>query len=359
MSVTALLRQYTTALTLTNDAMYPGLIDQVHREVPYLWYMSNRGKAGGLKFENGGTQLTFDIINAKNNNTTAYYGFQSLTPAGTEEITKGLEPWKSNAQMVSVHLDEILENYGEEGIIKIAPAKYQVALMSMYGEIHRQLVQGVVGTTGAAATRRFQPASSNELLPLGFLIQKEFTNVDLIHQINQNTETYFQNQVNVSAATTFAGFRAEMRDINHDCSFGSTLDAPDLGLCTQDYYQLIEAATDDRRRYVDETTANVAFEHVVLGPTMYIIDHMLPDFGDTNADAVTLTPAAARAACVLLNTNWIEIVVHEMAYFTPTPWVEAINQTAIHSKIIFKACHRVTQRRKHGLHLGVTGTIAS
>ena len=359
MSVTSLLRQYTTALTLTNDAMYPGIIDQVHREVPYLWWMANRARGGGIMFENGGTKLKFDIINSQNTNRKAYYGADTLNPTATEEITAGFEVWRSNAQMIMLHLDEILENYGEQGIVKLAPAKYQVGLMSLYNDVHRQLVKGVVGTTGTGtANLRFQ-ADDKELLPLGFLIQKEFNNADLVHEINQSTETYHRNQVSLSGAVNWAGFRKEMRNVTHLASFGSTNDAPDLGLCTQAYYELIEASVDDRRRYVNEVDADVAFEHVKLGPTTYIMDYQVPDFGDNASDTVSLTAAAARAACIGLNTNWMQLVVHEMAYFTPTPWVEAINQTAIFSKIILKASHRCTQRRKQYLHYGVDGAIAA
>ena len=361
MSLTSLTRQYTTLLTATNDNMYPDIVDQVHNGVAYLWYMANRARpGGGIVFESGGTQLKFPIVQARNTNSKAYYGYDTLNPTPQDEITAGFEPWKSNAQMVAISMDEILENMGPEGIIKILPAKYQVALMSMYQDVHRQLVQGVVGTTDTNPTRRFE-AGPKELLPLGFLVQKQFTDPDdNVHSLNQGTETYWRNQRLESTAATFADFRRECRSIIHNCSFGSTLDGPDLGLCTQAYFELLEASSDTlMRRYVDDTMADLAFEHIRTGQTTYIMDPVLPDFGDTTLDAVTLTAVTARAACVYLNTNWIQLVVHESAYFTPTPWVEAINQTAIFSKMILKASHRTTQRRKLGLHLGVTGTINS
>jgi hypothetical protein len=365
MSLTTLTRQYTTLLTATNDNMYPEIVDQVHNQVPYLWFMANRARpGGGIVFESGGTQLKFPIVQARNTNSKAYYGYDTLNPTPQDELTSGFEPWRSNAQMVAISMDEILENMGPEGIIKILPAKYQVALMSMYQDVHRQLVQGLVGTTGAAPADRFEPGPK-ELLPLGFLVQKyaagsAYANSDLVHSLNQVTETYWKNQCLISAATSFAAFRRESRQIVHSCSFGSTTDSPDLGLCTQAYYELLEASSDtNMRRYVDKDAVDVGFEHVKLGQTTYIMDTVLPDFGDTGTDDVTLTAATTRAACVYLNTNWIQLVVHEMAYFTPTPWVEAINQTAIFSKLILKGSHRTTQRRKLGLHLGVDGTIAA
>lgn len=358
MSIVALLREYTTKLTLTNDNMYPDIIDQVHREVPYLYWMANRARAGGIMFERGGTKLKMNIVHAENTNRKAYYGSDTLPVGETDEITAGFEVWRSNATMIQITLDEMLENYGEEGIIKIAPAKYQVALMGMYGDVHRQLVQGTVGGASAPTFQRFI-AADKELLPLGFLVQKSFNNADKVHELDQTTQTFFRNKVFLSAATTLTGFRKEMRNVTHQASFGSTLDAPDLGLCTQEYYELIESAIDDRRRYGDTEAAELGYEAIRLGPTTYMIDSKVPDFGATAADTVALAPAATRAACIGINTNWMQLVVHELAYFQPTPWVEAINQTAIYSKIILKASHRCTQRRKQYLHHNVDGTIVT
>lgn len=368
----SLLRTYTTALSLTNDNMYPEIIDQVHREVPYLWWMSNRARAGGLMFESGGTKLKFDVVHAENTNRTAYYGFDTLTPSDTDEVTAGFEGWVSNAQMVAISLDEILENYGPEGIIKIAPTKYQIALMSMTGDVHRQLVQGVVGTPAGTADERCvagtAPTGRTELLPLSYLIQKYdtatnlYVNADTIHSIAQPSgstgQSWWRNQCLLSTADSFAKFRREMRNITHSCSQGSTNDAPDLGLCDQFYYELIESAVDHQRQYMDVPTTDMGFDNIKLGPTTFIIDHRLPNWGADLTAAMTLTQNSTNCGALYLNTNWLQLVVHEMAYFQPTPWVEAIDQTAIYSKIILKASHRMTQRRKHGVHYTVDGTIA-
>jgi hypothetical protein len=325
-------------------------------------------------FERGGTKLKFDIVHAENTNRTAYYGFDTLTPADTDEVTAGFENWVSNATMVAISLDDILENYGPEGIIKIAPVKYQVALMGLTGDVHRQLVQGVAGTGTTGAERHVAGTSATgrtELIPLSYMIQKHLTanlyaNADVIHSITQPTAAsaahpYWINQCLLSPSTTdtFAEFRREMRNITHTCSQGSTNDAPDLGLCDQFYYELIESAVDSQRQYMDVPTTDMGFDNIKLGPTTFIIDHRVPDFGNAVDDDVDLTPTQAQCAALYLNTNWLQLVVHELAYFQPTPWVEAIDQTAIYSKIILKASHRMTQRRKQGLHYGVTGTIAS
>jgi len=356
--------------------MYPDIIDQVHREVPYLWWMSNRARAGGLMFERGGTKLKFDIVHAENTNRTAYYGFDNLTPADTDEVTAGFENWVSNATMVAISLDDILENYGPEGMMKIAPVKYQIALMGLTGDIHRQLVQGVVGTAGAAPGDRCVAGTSatgrTELLPLSFLIQKTtgagtniYSNLDDIHSIRQPTtgpagQAFWYNQSLLSTRSgSFAGFRAEMRNITHMCSQGSTNDAPDLGLCDQFYYELIEAAVDAQRQYMDVPTTDMGFDNIKLGPTTFLIDQRVPNWGANAAADMTLTPAIGNCGAFYLNTNWLQLVVHELAYFQPTPWVETIDQTAIYSKITLKASHRITQRRKHGVHYAVVGTTST
>lgn len=357
MTVTQLLRDYATALTLSNDNMHPGIIDQVHGNVAYLWYMANKARpGGGIVMENGGTRLKFPIIQQQNSTFKWVYGYDTVNPTPQDGITAGFERWYTATQVASVNLDEILENGGDEGVYDIANANMQIAAMSMYTGFHQGLVRGVVGTTGTDPTFRFQPATSKDILPLGFLFQKGFTNEVPIHSINQVTDTYWRNQVLVSTGTAnFATFRRETRRAVHLATFGSTGDGPDLGLCNQGYFELVEAATDVNRRYTTQD-ADIKFEHVVVGGVTYIMDTVLPGFGSTATDTVTLTPVDTDVACLYLNTNWLQIVVHEMAYFQPLEWQKPIEQLAIFSTIVTKASHRVTQRRKHTLHLGVDGT---
>lgn len=360
MSVTQLLRDYATGLTLSNDTMHPEIIDQVHGNVAYLWYMANRARpGGGIILESGGTRLKFPIVHQQNNTFKWVYGYDTVIPTPQDGITSGFEKWYTATQVASIDLDSILENGGDAGVYDIANANMQIAAMSMYTGFHQGLVRGVVGTVGTNPTRSFQAATSKDILPLGFLIQKDFTNETTIHAINQVTDSYWRNQILISTGTAnFATFRRETRRAVHLATFGSTGDSPDLGLCNQGYYELCEAATDVNRRYVAKD-ADIQFEHVQIGGVTYIMDTVLPGFGSTATDTVTLTPVETDVACLYLNTNWIQIVVHEMAYFMPLEWQKPMEQLAIFSTIVTKASHRVTQRRKHTIHVGVDSTVTS
>lgn len=366
MSYTTLLREYATALSLTNDAMYPQVIDQVHGNVAYLWYMANRARPqGGIVFENGGTKLKFAIVQARNSTGKWIYGHDTVNPTPQDEVTSGFEGWSTFTEVASAHMDEILENGGEEGIIPLINTKVQIAVMSAHSDVHQALVRGVVGTTGAAPAARFERADAKTVLPLGFLIQKYdpatgiYTNSDLVHGINQVTDTYWKNQIVISTGgEVFAAFRRNQRRAVHAATFGSTGDSPDLCLCNQEYYELTEAATDVNRRYTG-VDADIMFEHVVIGGVTYLMDTVLPYFGSTATDNVTLTPSVTDCAGIYLNTNWIQIVVHEQAYFTMLDWEKPVNQLAIFSTNVTKLSHRVTQRRKHTLHMGADSTVTA
>ncbi len=371
MSITSLLRQYTTELTATGDNVQVGLIDQVHSQIAYLWAMANKARPmGGIVFESGGELLRFDIIHATNNNTKPIDGWDMVEPTPTDEATVAFEGWSTNATPVAIPLTDILKNAMPGSSYKLAPIKYQIATMAHQSELHRQLVAGKLGTTGVSPTLRFQRGGHSDptlddkcLLPLGYLLQKSGSmgpagspNVDSIHGKVQTIDTYFQNQEVVSAATTFAMFRREVRKAIRLGARGSTNDAPDLALAHGDYYDCLSAAMDAQKQYQDVKSVQGQFDSIQVGPCSFYVDDVLPGFGDTASDAVTLAQSGTQAAAVFLNTNWIQIVVHEDAYVQPLPWNVMANRLGVGSTIVTMASHRVTQRRKHVIHLGVAAT---
>lgn len=353
MPAVSLTRQYATLLSLTFDQYKPTLVDNIHRGIPYLWWLENRAKGVGVRMESGGTMVRVPVIYATNTNARSYYGYDPLVANATEEITSTFERWRSNATVVAISLDEILENGGVEGIIKILPSKMAVGEMSMRQEINRQLVQGTV-EAGATPLRFIDGNSNKDLLPLGNLIQKEFATASItVHNVNQNTNSWWQNQAtDFDGATTGTLLKKTMTTLYNNCSKGGTNDSPDLILSDQSFYEAYMATLTAQQRfgnYEDVDVAGAGFPNLrFMGATM-IWDEYVPSMGTTTADAVSTTQAAANAVAFFINTNWVEFVVHRDAYFEVTPWVEPNDQTAIYAKILLKATHIVTQRRKQGL----------
>jgi hypothetical protein len=366
-------RQYATLLSLTFDNYKPTLVDNIHKGIPYLWWMENRAKGVGVRMESGGTRIRVPVVYSTNANAKSFYGYDLLTASPTEEITSTFEPWKSNATVVALSWDEILENGGPEGLIGILPSKMKVAEMSMRQEINRQLVQGIVGGAGSPTFARFIAGNGTpgkDLLPLGYLIQKNMTlNADLIHSVDQNANSWWRpggtstgGQVLASTAANYADLKKEMNHKYNDCAKGGTNDAPDLILCDQNYYEVYEGSLMMLQRYdnyLDEDAASAGFGGLRFKGATLLWDEYVPDFGATTTDTVALAQTASRAVAFFLNSNWIELVVHRLGYFETTPFQEPNDQTAIYAKVLLKAGHIITQRRKHSVHYNVNSAIAT
>lgn len=361
MPATQLVRQYATLLSLTADNYKRTLVDNFHKAIPYLWWLRNRAKGVGLRFESGGTQVRVPVVYAPNTNAKSYQGYDLLSASPTEEITSTFEPWKSNSTIVALSWDEILENGGPEGLISILPSKWRIAEMGMQQEINRQLVQGTVSGVRFIAGNG---TPGKDLLPLGWLVQKDFTaNADLVHQVNQTTNTWWRNKVSASTAGSYAALKAEMNSLYLECAKGGTNDGPDLILCDQFYYLVYEGSLMVLQRYdnyVDEAVASAGFGGLQFKQATMLWDEMVPSFGANIGATVSTTQAQADAVAFFLNSNWLELVVHRLGFFEMTPFEEPIDQTAIYSKMLLKASHIVTQRRKQGLHYAVNaGTIVA
>jgi len=349
------------------DEMRGELVDQVHAGIGYIWYMKNRGRGRdrgmgrGIRPYTGGAKVRVPVIWAKNTNTKTYSKFENLTVNATDEQTSGYDDMKNMATTVGISGQEMDENQGEFAKRDLLRDKVDIAELSMKEELERLLIQGIVGTTGAQPTRRHQPGNNGkDFNPLGYLIQKEFSNLDGIHAINQNTETWWRNQVKLGAPAgathTFAEMFLEMANLYNNCSKGSTNDAVDLILASQDYFEFYEAGLQPQQRYGnygDEAAASAGFETVKFKGALMFWSEFMPGFGATATDSVDLNAVAAEACALFLNTRWLELVVSSRVNFVTTPFVEPYDQDAIWSKILLRAQHICKQRRKLGLHHNV------
>lgn len=359
MASTSLTRIYDTLFSLTLDAYKDTLADNIHKAIPYLWWLENRGRGQGTRMENGGVKIQIPVVFAKNTNAQSYSKYDRLNLNPTEEITSALEDWAECATTVSVSRREMRQNSGNRAIMNLLRNKMNVAEMSLRQEINRQLVQGVVGLTGTNPTRRFENGNSNkDMLPLGALIQKDFSSMSL-HSINQSTETWWQNQATLSAATTYAGLKKEMNNIYNNCTKGGTNDAPDFALCDQNYFEVYEGSLMAIQRYGnygDDGAASAGYESLKFKGAVMLWDEFVPNPTNTATSAVSLTQVGTQAAAFFMNSKWLELVIDEETNFISTPFEEPVDQTAIYAKLLFMGQHTVTQRRKHGLHYNVTAT---
>ena len=163
MASTSLSRVYDTLLTLTLDAYRSTLADQIHKSIPYLWWLEERGRGTGIRYENGGAKVRIPVVWAKNTNAQSYSKYDRINLMPTEEITAAFEDWSESAQTIALSRREIRQNSGRAAIMNLLREKVNVAEMSFREEIERQLVQGTVSTTDASEL--VAGNSSKDMLP--------------------------------------------------------------------------------------------------------------------------------------------------------------------------------------------------
>jgi len=367
MASTSELRIYSSLFSTTLDDHSAELADNIFTGIPYLWYLTNRGRGRdrgsgrGIRFQNGGARVKVPVIWAQNSNAMSYSKFESLNVNPTDSITVTIEDLAQLAVTVGISGEEMDQNQGLAGKRELLRDKVDIAEMTLKEMVERQLVQGT--PSGILFDRG---NNNKDMLPLGNLIQKDPTQAGTVHAIDQAGEDWWRNRTKLSAATTAPMFRMEMTQLYNDCSKGSTQDHPDLGLASQPYYESYEGGLVAQQRYGnygDDGVASAGFEAIKFKGMMMFWSEFFPGVGNTAGDATALLPPAdgTDAGCFFLNSKWLELVISRALFFKATDFIEPYDQDAIWAKILFRGQHTIKQRRKCGLHYAVdassTGVI--
>mgnify|MGYP001585905266 CR=1 FL=1 len=359
------LRVWSSIYTTTLDDVRDEIPDQVHNHIVLTWFMRNKGRgkdrgdgAGrGFRFQNGGAKIRIPVVLEKNNNTKWYSRYEAMNVNPTDEITNGIDVMRQLSQTVGISGDELDSNSGDAAKFNLLEEKMDIGEMGEAEKLETALVQGV-----ASGTRFIADAGGKAVLPLGYLIQKDFTNADLIHEIPQVTETDWRNRVVVSAAgAPFATFRKEMTNLYNTTSLGSSQDTVDLILSDQNYHEFYEGILAILQRYPydafeNDNAPSAGFRALRFKNAVVMFSQFVPNYGNTAGDAVSLTQNAAQATAFFINTRQYEIVVSRKVNFAVDPFVVPYDQDAMWSKILWRGQACMLQRRKHGLHLGVDTT---
>lgn len=377
MPATTLTREYQALLSTTTDYYQPTLVDNIHKAIPFWWYMTEMGRGEGERMVDGGELIQVPVVYTKNPNGKSIGPYDLITVNPTEEITSAFDSWRMISNSVSISMQEMLKNRGRQQKMNLVRSKVDVLEQSTKELVETQLVQGEIDTSLATALRFRAGNSVKDLNPLGLLIQKNFATAGIkVHNIDQSVETWWRNRVfnaddtgetgnggtTGSTAPSFAALRREMETLYLHCSKGATNDPPDLILGDRNYFTVVWNSMLPQQRfesYSREAATSMGFQSLMFNQATLMWSEFVPNFGQNTTDAVTTTSTSAAAGAFFLNTRWLEIVTHQDCNFIMSDFEEPIDQAAAHSKLLYFGNLITTQRRKLGLHYGVDATIAS
>lgn len=355
MAATTFNRAWDSVLTTTIDNYRPTLVDNIIKGTALTYWLTRRGKGQGVRYDVGGQYIQIPVVYNKNANTQTISGYDRYNLAPTDEATSAFERWANVNTSCGISLDEMQANKGASRRANLLRMKVDVMETSAREDWERYLV---VGTQTGSNIYMSAGNGGKDPVPLAYLLQKGTPANVSIHNINQSTESWWRNKYfDGSTIDTYAKLRAAFNNLYNSCSKGSTNDAPDFGLLTQELYEVLEnnMMTFQRADFYKDTESNsMGFGGLSWKGMTLMWSEIMPNLGSSAADAVSGTYSAAEGCGFFINSKWMELVVDEDWDWQITPFEKPIDQWAVWAAMLWRGNLTVTQRRKHGVINGVT-----
>lgn len=280
---------------------------------------------GRKRTEDGGLSITMPLEYAENSTYTRYSGYDPLNIQAVDVLTAAEFPWRQVAVNVAASGLEIRTNSGENKIINLVKTKIKNAQKSFANGLSVDLYSD--GTL------------SNQINGLQALIANAGTGT--VGGINSSTFTFWQNTVQ-SAATPLQGGGAITPSATTIESLMLPLwirltrgaDMPDLIVMSDNYFTFYETSQTSLKRYAPEDSGQGG---------MISMKYKTADvFFDSSGGIPTST-------AYFINTDYLELVVHQDADIEIMPELQSVNQDAVVTPILFQGNLAVSNRALQGV----------
>lgn len=277
---------------------------------------------GRIRLEDGGLSIVTPLDYANNSTYQRYSGFDVLNVGAVDVISAAEYAWRQVAVNVAASGLEIRTNSGSNRIINFVKAKLKNA--------QRSMSNGLSGDLYSDGT------ASNQMNGIQALVADAGTGT--VGGINSSTFQFWQNQVfdasdnsvTVSAATIEAGM---MLPLWLQCTRGN--DTPDLIVMDSNYFSFYEASQTSLKRYAPSDEGKGG---------MISMKYKTADvFFDSSASGI---PANHM---YFLNTDFLELVVHQDANMEIMPELRSVNQDAIVIPVLFQGNLVCSNRARQGV----------
>lgn len=351
MPVNSITYNFDSLLSTTFMNYRDKLYDNIFNACPFFYWLYANGRK---RVEDGGERIVIPLEYGKNTTIKSMTsGYDTIDTTPQDGITSAYYNWKEIAGSTTISNKELAMNQGKHKLISLLEAKANNTEMSMTEELSRQIIGSFTAGNGG-----------HDLTPLNLLVKADPTTSTEIGGINQNTYAWWRNQYKSSAATTYAGFVAEIAHLYNQCSRGGSKGKrsyPDLAICDQWYYELYEAACRAKSQIniMNTTVADLGFGGIKYKGTTLMWDEWMPDVNAGTAMTDPDSATRAAGAALWLNSEFIQFVVCKGQDFVVGPFIQPENQKAKTSIIYMMAEVVCSNRKKQGVHFNIDETIAA
>lgn len=283
-------------------------------------------KKGNIRTESGGLTIVEPLDYNSNGTYQRYSGYDLLNIQQSDVITAAEYQWRQIALNVVASGLELRINSGPQQIIKLAKARIKNAMRTFKNNFSYDLYAD--GTL------------PNQVNGLQALVADAGTGS--VGGIDSGTWSFWQNAVQSAAAPLQGGGAVTPSATTIETSLMLPLwlnqvrgdDAPDLIVSSNDYFSFFEASQVSIKRYTNSETADGGFTSLKY----------------KNADVIFDGGSGIPAAHMyFLNTEYLELVVHEDANLSVQDQMQPYNQDASVVPILWMGNLVCSNRRLQGV----------
>jgi len=285
-----------------------------------------------------------------------YSGYDTLDTTPADGMTSAFFDWGQLSVPITISGKEERENASSETrVFDLLKAKTKQSSLSAQDLFAKALIQGNGPNTATAITTPYTSITNGATFvdPLPLLVKYDPTSSTTVGNINQNTYSWWRNQLLNSASTSFAGFLKDLDRLYNLCTKGPG-GRPDLHLVDQFVYELYVAALRNQNRFTDYNKADIPFENVTFHGKPTTWDEFVPDVANGTIASI---PVASSGTWWMFNTQFFNIKY--FLDFEPTPFIKPENQDAKTAQLMWHGGTGVSNRRKQGVMGSIDTTISS
>lgn len=308
-----------TELVTTTLRDHPSMItDNVSKHNALYNRLKKKGRV--RKSVGGGTKIARPLDYAENQTFQRYSGSDTLNITASDVLSAAEYDWVQAAISIVASGRELRINSGEAQIIDLMKARTRNAMRTAANMMSLDLY-----SSGALA---------NQMGGLAHQIQTNGQGD--VAGINSTTYTFWRNkylEMSGSNAWSKTTIKSDMKKLWLDITRGT--DKPDLIVSTHDFYTAYWESLSDLQRYRNDDTPDT-FETVKFGAADVIFD---------SNDNFTTT----GERMYFLDTDYLELIHHPDANWTPLDEIRSTNQDAAVVTIIWMGQLACTRRAAQGV----------
>lgn len=280
---------------------------------------------GKVRIEDGGLSIVQPLEYASNSTYQRYSGFDTLAINAVDVLSAAEYPWRQVAVNIAISGLEMRTNSGENRIINFVKSKVKNAQHSLANGLSTDLY-----SDGTAA---------NQINGLQALVADAGTGT--VGGVNSSTYSFWQNIVQ-SANTPLQGGSAitpsattiESLMLPLWIKLTRGMDTPNLIVMSDDYFTFFEQSQTSLKRYTSDANGQAGMASMKYKTADVFFDS---------------SGGIPSAHAYFLNTNYLDLVVHQDANMTMLDEVESINQDAIVKTVIFQGNLALSNRSLQGV----------